>query len=845
MDGVKKAYIINHTHWDREWYETFEVFRFKLRNGLRYVQRLLEEGQMDSFFMDGQTIVLEDYKEIVTSEEFSILASFVKKGKIEVGPWYLLADEFLVSGESIIKNLEIGRKQSHALGSESNIGYLPDTFGHNSQMPQLLRGHGIEWALLWRGAVSDRFENKWKGADGSEVYAFVLPLMEGYYQTYLKSDDFIEKTKDYLTQTKPYLLFDQALILNGADHTFPAPDMQNRVQQLNDNVEGISFEQVKMADFTSAFHRKIPETELQGEQRDPSKIFILPGVYSTRSYLKNQNQLCEDQALYKMEALNVWSKGKSHSEEFMEYIWKMILKNHPHDSICGCSVDEVHEEMETRSQKVLSAIDQFSKDILQDDYPFDYLNSSVENDFLYLINNTPFAGTYPVEARIYIPVEQDLGTIKLFHQKEKIRFDILKRDQREEFMRHILAEPHYGEYAVYDVIMLVPFNGVETKALNIVRLKNEVPEINKTTSSFIENEFYKIEWEKDGLNILDKETGKTYNRQHLFLSTLDAGDTYNYSPPVHDCYSESKLVEVTNLTKANTFESAILHYELTSPASLNQNRTGASEDMVTTILKTKVTLYSDVRFIYFKTTVHNKAKDQKLRIGFEVEPGEISFGDTPFDLIKRKRLKEIEHDAKHNEESIMNQYPTTSTVITGEHQLAHRGLQEYEVDEYEGNVTAFLTLIRSVGWLSRRDLRTRGNGAGPGFETPGAQCIGSYEFEYGLILGKKHHSVNHPKKLRHKVLSQQSYVQKSGDLLFSLTDPGIVFSSFMKKESASFDIRLFNPGEDSRTTEICFGFQPSNIVEVNFNGNVAVELEAAKRLSISFTPKQIKTIRVW
>ncbi|MDG5471501.1 glycoside hydrolase family 38 C-terminal domain-containing protein [Jeotgalibacillus sp. ET6] len=844
MDGVKKAYILNHTHWDREWYEPFEAFRYKLRNGLRYIQRLLEKGQMECFFLDGQTVVLEDFKEIVSEKEFSAFTSFIQKGQVEVGPWYLLADEFLVSGESILKNLEVGIKQARALGSESNIGYLPDTFGHNSQMPQLFKGYGIDWALLWRGAVSDHFEVNWKGADGSEVFAFVLPLMEGYYQTYLKSNEYIEKTNAYLKQNQPYLTFDQALILNGADHTFPAPDMKHRVQQLNEHVEDTVFQQARMADFTAAFQQKIPEAGLEGEQRDPSKIFILPGVYSTRTYLKHQNQLCEDQALYIMEALNVWSKGESRSEAFIEYIWKMILKNHPHDSICGCSVDEVHEEMETRTQKILSAIDQFSRDVLHDEYPFEFLNSEVENNFLYLINNTPFEATYPVEATIFIPIAQDLGAIELYHQDEKIKMDIVKREQREEFMRHIFAEPHYGEYAVYDISMLVPFQGVETKAFQIVRVKNVVPSAGKAGDSFIENEFYRIEWGKDGLTISDKEDGQVYERQHQFISSLDAGDTYNYSPPIHDCISEGTLVKVTDLTKGTTFQSAVLHYELTCPASLNQERTGASGETVKTIIKTKVTLYSDVRFIYFKSTVQNKAKDQKLRIGFAVEAGDISYGDTPFDLVERRRLQEKIYDAPPNKEAIMNQYPAYSTVITGEHQLAHRGLQEYEVDEYKGNTTAFLTVIRSVGWLSRRDLRTRGNGAGPGFETPGAQCIGSYEFEYGLILGRKHHSINHAKLLRHKVLSQQSHVQKRGSLLFYQTDPDIAFSSFIKKESDSIDIRMFNPNTDTRTTALCFGFEPFKIEEVDFKGNVLGELDAKKRISLSFSSKQIKTIRV-
>ncbi|WP_340372916.1 glycoside hydrolase family 38 C-terminal domain-containing protein [Peribacillus sp. FSL E2-0218] len=844
MKNIKEVHVLNHTHWDREWYETFEEFRYKLRNGLCYVQGLLDSGNLDNFFLDGQTIVLEDYQEIVSQDEYERLVTFIKEGKIEVGPWYLLADEFLVSGESILKNLEIGIKKSKAYQSAYNIGYLPDTFGHNSQMPQIFKGYNIDTAIVWRGAISSAFENTWEGADGSKVFTFVLPLFEGYYQTFLKHDDYVEKTKTYLESNSPYLTYGRALVMNGADHTYTCPDINERINELNACYKEIEFKQSLMSHYVQSFSGKEPVETIVGEQRDPSKIFILPGVYSTRSYLKNQNQMCEDQAIGTLEALNVWTNGNTNSSQFIEYVWKLILQNQPHDSICGCSVDEVHTEMETRTQKVLSAIRQFSKDTLNNEYPFEYLNDKIENDYLYVMNNTPVAGIYPVKTQILIPAALDLGGITLIYEDEEIAIDLIKKEKREVFLRHILAEPHYAEYVIYDVSFVLPFDGVETKRIRIERVCMEAEGIKIVDESEIDNEFYHIQCSNNGIIITDLETNKVYENQHQFLSSLDAGDAYNYSPPVNDPYSLAIVKGVSDIVKGKSYQSMTLHYEMKLPASLNENRTGPSEEYVVNKMTTTITLHQGRRFISFKTVIHNQAKDQKLRIGFATSKADESYGDTAFDLVKRQTIREKVWDMPKNKEAVMNQYPTLSTVLAMEHQLVHRGLQEYEVDHFQGNDFIFLTMVRSVGWLSRRDLRTRGNGAAPGFETPGAQCLGTYEFEYGLVLGTSHQSLNTAKVMRQQILTQQSYVLKEGGKLFNQSSSTIAFSSFIQKEENTFDIRMFNPTNERQLTRLNLGFEPSSIYEVDFTGILAEKYETSAQITIAFNPKQIKTIRV-
>jgi alpha-mannosidase/mannosylglycerate hydrolase len=632
--------------------------------------------------------------------------------------------------------------------------------------------------------------------------------------------------------------------MNGADHTFTSPDLAGKIEQLEKEISGVKFRQSLMSEYINAHNKEMITGKISGEQRDPSKIFILPGVYSTRSYLKVQNQMCEDQAIGIMEALNVWTNGKDDSKEFINYVWKLILQNQPHDSICGCSVDEVHNEMETRTQKVLSAIQQFSRDTLNDQFPFEFLDPSIENPYLYLVNNIPISDIYPVRSRIRIPKGLDLGSIKLFHQDHEIDFDIIKRESCEEFIHHILAEPHYAEYVIYDVAFHLPFDGVEMKSVRIQRIEEEAEVVKNQLSDWIENEYYKIHWNDHGLIITDKETGKIHDNQNTFMSSLDAGDSYNYSPPVNDLCSIAKLKCVSNVNIGKTYQSVTIHYEMEMPASLNHERYGPSSERVVNKIETVVTLYKGKNLINFNTKVENHAKDQKLRVGFATSEANISYADTAFDLLQRKTLRNKKYDVAKNKEAIMNQYPTYSTVFVNDHQIVHRGLQEYEVDQYEGKDSVFLTMIRGVGWLSRRDLRTRGNGAGPGFETPGAQCLGAYEYEYGLVMGNKHRSLNHAKMMRQPILVQQSFKMVETQKLFRQSSQKIAFSSFISKKENTFDIRMFNPFNREVSTKIYFGFEPEEVVEVDFTGQRFMGYPTEDELTITFKPKQIKTIRV-
>ncbi|MGL5378440.1 glycoside hydrolase family 38 C-terminal domain-containing protein [Clostridium sp.] len=845
MNNIKNVHVLNHTHWDREWYETFEEFRLKLRDGLRYVNKLIDEEKIDKFFLDGQTVALDDYKEVVSSEEYEKIAKLIKNGKIEIGPWYVLADEFLISGESIIKNLELGIDISKELGSKYDIGYLPDTFGHISQMPQILKSFDINNAIVWRGAISDSFENNWISPDGSKVLTFVLPLFGGYYQTYLKADDYVEKFEEYMEDNRPYLKNENLLVMNGADHTYTSDNLKVRLNDIGKKHDKLNIVQSVMSDYVKEFKGYEPENNLYGEQRDPRKIFVLPGVYSTRMYLKEGNQRCEDEAVNVMETVNVWSNNKTDSKEFMKYIWKTIVKNHAHDSICGCSIDEVHDEMETRYKKVLQAINQFAKLTLDKEYNFEFINQNVLNDKLYIVNNNPFKDSYKVKTSILINKDMDKGSIKLLNGEEEVNIDIINKELREELLREITKEPFYAEYYIYDIEFMMEFDGFETKKLDIVLAKESVDILQNNEENYIENEYYKVSVNDNSLTILDKTSGEEYDNMHKIVSTLDAGDTYNYSPPVNDCLSKATIKSINKTKKGNSFESITINYEIETPKELNKQRTGPSEELVKSYIEATITLRNNSKLIEFDSEINNNAKDQKLKVAFNVDKCDKTYGDTAFDIIERKTLRDRIFDVDKNKELESNEYPTLSTVIANDLQLVHRGMQEYQVEKIEDKDYVMLTALRCVGDLSRRDLRTRGAGAGPGYKTPGAQCIGTYKFSYGLVIGEENFNMNHSKHIRNRVLVAQSYINKDNKKLFSINNKDIAFSSVTQNQDDSFEIRVFNYKEESQNMAIALGIDAKSAQLINLSKKSIKDLDIINNnITIDVEPKKIATIRI-
>src|SRR5438067_6106696 len=200
--------LVPHTHWDREWYQTFQQFRIRLVHAVDTLLDILDhDPKFTHFMLDGQTIVLDDYLEVRPEQE-ERLKQYARAGRISVGPWYLQPDEFLISGEALIRNLQIGLQRAAEFGEPMRVGYVPDCFGHIAQLPQILQGFGIDNAVFWRGVGSEAHNSEfyWTAPDGTSVLVIHLADARGYSNARLmplEKDEFATRVELLTAQILP------------------------------------------------------------------------------------------------------------------------------------------------------------------------------------------------------------------------------------------------------------------------------------------------------------------------------------------------------------------------------------------------------------------------------------------------------------------------------------------------------------------------------------------------------------------------------------------------------------------------------------------------------------------
>ncbi len=371
MSGQLTVILVPHTHWDREWYLTFQQFRIRLVQTIDRLLDILDRDPAFKYFMlDGQTIVLEDYLEVRPEQE-ERLRSYIAAGRILIGPWYLQPDEFLVSGEALIRNLQIGLRQAARFGEPMRVGYLPDCFGHIAQMPQILRRAGIESAVLWRGVGEEVQESEftWEAPDGSAVLVVYLP--DGYGNARLMPlapDEFLTRLELAVSHLLDRATTDTLLLMNGSDHLEPQNGLPATIEEANRRLAsaamgdgarapyaGLQIQIGTIPQYIERVRQQIarrnrPLQTIKGELRSSQYAHLLPAVLSTRMWIKQQNSALEHLLEHWLEPLTLWAwqLGAEYPQGLVNLAWKYLLQNQPHDSICGCSIDQVHRENSVR-----------------------------------------------------------------------------------------------------------------------------------------------------------------------------------------------------------------------------------------------------------------------------------------------------------------------------------------------------------------------------------------------------------------------------------------------------------------------------------------------------------------
>lgn len=337
------AYL--HTHWDREWYREYEVFRLRLLRVFDNVLELLENNKIPSFYFDGQVSALLDYLEIRPEKEEQV-RKFIKEKRLFIGPFYTLVDEFLTDRTAFEKNLQIGLKISKDFGCTDFIGYLADTFGHSQNIPPLLKKYGIDKCIVWRGCGDFPSEFTFNGVNTINlVRGYFMDIFSALMTTEQKAewlkgnlDKIAEKSGDYL------------LLPIGADHLGIEKDISEQIQQVNKLLADYEIKLSTPFEYFELVKNNFANFDWNDELRDNSKTFILQGSYSARTKIKQYNIKCT----YLLEqADKIQQKYGSKYNSVIDYAYKLLLKNQAHDGICGCSTDLVHRENITRYEKII------------------------------------------------------------------------------------------------------------------------------------------------------------------------------------------------------------------------------------------------------------------------------------------------------------------------------------------------------------------------------------------------------------------------------------------------------------------------------------------------------------
>ena len=377
MSMHRTGIVVPHTHWDRAWYLPFQAYRLRLVEMVADLLDLLESDTLPTFVLDGQMVVLEDHLAIRPQDGPRIRA-LVDAGRLRLGPWYTMPDCFLARPESLIRNLQRGIAAAVAHGGASRVGYVPDSFGHFAQLPQILAGFGIDSFLFMRGMPAEVRDRQgsvfaWRAPEGSEVLATFLregyfPLgalgQESFHGRYDGLPASAEKARERLSHTLARILPHQTqpvvVLPAGGDHLPARGDLAAVVDQLNATQSDVRLRFGGFEDYVAELRAAVgPATlpvyvgDLLGQADHP----LLRNVLSSRVDLKILNHRAQSLLTGVVEPLIAWAAVNGLpgvDPALLQAAWDSLLKNHAHDDICGCSVDDVHLDDVQRFHEVLA-----------------------------------------------------------------------------------------------------------------------------------------------------------------------------------------------------------------------------------------------------------------------------------------------------------------------------------------------------------------------------------------------------------------------------------------------------------------------------------------------------------
>ena len=777
-----EAHVVSHTHWDREWY--LSATRFRQRLVALIDELLADDTDRNAFLLDGQAIVLEDYL-AVRPERRAELSARLRDGRLEAGPWYVLADELIASGEALVRNLFAGRRVLRSLRAEApDVLYSPDAFGHPAALPTLAAGFGFPLIILWRGYGSARWPAgdivRWRGADGSGALLYHLPR-DGYsFAASLPTEPAAaaDRWRAMREELGPRSIVGVVMLPNGADHHARQDLLPEAIASLAAAAVPDRIIASSLDDFASALRRAAAESPLpliEGELRDSyGYTWNLQGTFATRAHQKRANAFADRLLIRDAEpwAALAWARGGFSRRSLLDAAWTTLLACHPHDTLCGCSIDPVARAMDARLEETTVQATGIRDDALLDIVGHDAVRArTARRDWREVVivrNPAPRTrgGIAELEIRRFIadvpigygsahaapprrlrlpPPELDGGRIPL---------QVLGRSVAPD---RVESARHYPDNDLVEVTSAVawvpPVGGYGTHvfALDAVPASPvEAPTRVRAGANLLDNGILTVALDDAGnLAIASVALGARIAGVIHFEDIPDVGDLYTHAPGstgvTHASFLGAHVVQrgplrgtIEGRWRLRMPESAALagdHVSLTDYSTPVTAMPAIGQGpLVPLEIEVRVTLDAASDVVRIDIHGDNSARDHRLRVIFSTGVAEPEvWADAAFGPVRRVRLEIPEADRAMETPvhgAPLHRYVSAYGADRGT-TLFSDGLAEYEMLD-QGRIA--VTLVRAVGELSRNNLPERPGHAGWPVSTPLAQCQGPFTGRFALML---------------------------------------------------------------------------------------------------------------
>lgn len=872
-----KIFYLNSTHWDREWYAPFQHFRYNLVDTLNELIDILEsDPEYKLFTLDGQTIVLEDYAEI-EPENAEKLRAFIEQGRVVAGPWYVMPDEFLVSGESLIKNLQTGHKVAEKWGGKPlKYGYANDIFGHIAQLPQILKGFGIEGAYIGRGLGNTDYNHFiWRSPDGTECLTSI-----GFYGAFI-----VGKLKHYGTEEFPGILKDwvelamsrsEAPVVffsNTNDHVMPdrrTPEILGMIREQFPDCEVCDVDLSKMVEELKRHKDKLPTVsgELSEprdtQEHDARNLTLLYHCLSAHYPLKQQNDRCQNLLESKIEPMLAMSdiEGRPLNHRFVDVAWRWLLQNHPHDSICGCSVDRVHGQMSYRFEQAEDIANRLFEEYCILEKP-----QSTEGDLtdyiikLYNTNAQPTDKTHTVEIpffKKFSEVRQGYA-LKEGHNNFKLLDELgnelpyqINRIDRDRLLRTSATKQQFENFDIYEISFKTSVPAMGYCALRIVPEKKPVayPEKMACGGNWAENAFARLEIMPSGrLKVYDKRNGRIYSDLNAFADNGEVGDGWRHQDPMNDFTVSDYGVMADIRVLSNGVAKTVFRIEkhLSVPKNLDRRTLCRSDTNTDLKIVSIVTLECDSAAITVETEIENTACDHRLKALFPTRAaGDSYFAGQAFCKVTRpvgidpeKALWEEAECVERNMNGIIGKQDTDGNGLAI---VSAEGLHEAGVLD-DSEATVAVTLYRCFERVFMQPTATMSQ----------LQRKLTFKYKivplngegYGDLLAIQHSLKGADFTVTERVSSDTAMISAKSYLEIDNTD--VALSMFkVADDQNGYIVRMFNASDKPSTAKLNTNLDIKGAVETDLLEQTVTELPIFNgELKLILRPWEIKTVRIF